>query len=139
MGRWIWLGMALLVLVLVYVFQQFSYAQLLDRIFPVGILATYPYAEFVVNKTVRLVLNDLACMAMIYALFREQKYLKVAFFLFLTEVFLILPLYFFVKLSMEGASEISSPMLSQVHRLIVNPLLMFLLMAGFGYQKLKQA
>jgi hypothetical protein len=53
------------------------------------------------------------------------------------EVFLLLPAYFIVKLTLEGDSEISSPLLSQIHRLIVNPLLMFLLMVGFVYQRVR--
>ncbi len=139
MGRWLWLGAALLVLALVYIFQQVSYAHGFNAFLPGYMQVNHPYAVFVVNKTVRLVLNDLACMAMIYAIFRERKYMQVAFMLFLTEVFLILPLYFFFKLGLEGASEISSPLLSQVHRLIVNPLLMFLLMIGFVFQRVGKA
>lgn len=135
MSRWIGLATALLVLALVYIFQQFSYAQWINTFIPENMQISHPYAMFVVNKTVRLVLNDLACLAIIYFIFRERKYMQVAFLLFLVEVFLILPIYFFIKLSMEGVSEISSPLLSQVHRLIVNPLLMFLLMMGFAFQR----
>jgi hypothetical protein len=40
-----------------------------------------------------------------------------------------------IKLGWEGDSEISSPLLSFVHRLIVNPLLMFVLMAGLVLQR----
>jgi exosortase F-associated protein len=92
---------------------------------------------FIVNKTLRLVLNDAACFIFIYALFQEQKYLRVAFFVFLVELVILLPLYFILKLSIEGNSEISSPLLSQIHRLIINPTLMILLIIGFFYQRLK--
>jgi exosortase F-associated protein len=74
---------------------------------------------------------------LIYAWFKERKYLTLSFYLFLVEVGLLLPIYFIVKLSLEGDSEISSPLLSQIHRLIVNPLLMFLLMVGFIYQRVR--
>lgn len=94
-----------------------------------------PNVVFIVNRTFRLILNDLACLLIIYVLFREKKYLKLSFLVFLVELFLILPLYLAVKLSLEGDSEISSPLLSQVHRLIVNPTLMLLLIIGFFYQK----
>jgi exosortase F-associated protein len=73
----------------------------------------------------------------IWAVFQEQKYVKVAWYVFLIEVLVILPVYFAIKLSLEGDSEISSPLLSQIHRMIVNPMLMFLLMAGFFYQRMK--
>jgi exosortase F-associated protein len=75
-------------------------------------------------------------MVIIWTLFQQTKFLKAAFLVFLVELLIILPLYFTVKLSLEGDSELSSPFLSQIHRMIVNPLLMFLLMIGFLYQKL---
>lgn len=137
MKRSILIGGALLVLVLVFVFQRFNYAVVLTSCLPEGFRVTGPYTVFVVNKTIRLVLNDVACMVLIYAWFKERKYLTLSFYLFLVEVFLLLPAYFIVKLTLEGDSEISSPLLSQIHRLIVNPLLMFLLMVGFVYQRVR--
>jgi exosortase F-associated protein len=132
-----WIGGALLVLVLVFVFQRFNYAVVLTSFLPEGLQITQPNTIFMVNKTIRLVLNDVACMVLIYAWFKERKYLTLSFYLFLVEVGLLLPIYFIVKLSLEGDSEISSPLLSQIHRLIVNPLLMFLLMVGFIYQRVR--
>lgn len=137
MKRSIWIGGALFVLVLVFVFQRFNYAVALTSFLPEGLQITQPNTVFIVNKTIRLVLNDVACMVLIYAWFKERKYLAISFYLFLVEVFLLLPIYFLVKLSLEGDSEISSPLLSQIHRLIVNPLLMFLLMVGFVYQRVR--
>jgi exosortase F-associated protein len=127
---------ACLILIAVYVGQQVSYAAALNVILPEAMHMVHPYTIFIINKTIRLTLNDMACMLLIYALFPGKAYLKVAFWLFLIEVWLILPVYFVIKLNLEGDSEISSPLLSQIHRLIVNPLLMFLLMMGFLYQKI---
>lgn len=139
MNKRILIVFALLLLAAVYIRQQFSYAGAMNAVLPDAWQLTHPYTVFVVNKTVRLILNDMACMVLIYALFSERAYLKVAFWLFLIELLVILPLYFVIKLSLEGDSEISSPLLSQIHRLIVNPLLMFLLMIGFLYQKITQS
>lgn len=97
--------------------------------------SAHPFVIFVLNKTFRLFINDTACFMLIWALFRESKYLRLSFYVFLLETLVILPLYFCVKLSVEGDSEISSPLLSQIHRLIVNPTLMILLMVGFVYQR----
>jgi exosortase F-associated protein len=119
------LGLA--ILGLVYVFQRINLAVLLGDF--------HPNVIFVITRTTRLILNDLACFLIIFALFREAKYLKIAFWVFLIELLVILPVYLVIKLSMEGNSEISSPLLSQVHRLIVNPMLMILLIIGFIYQK----
>ena len=115
------------ILGLVYVFQRINIAGLLGDLSPNGI--------FIINRTARLVVNDMACLLIISGLFKGKNYLKIAFWVFLVELLVILPLYFMVKLSLEGDSEISSPLLSQVHRLVVNPMLMLLLVAGFFYQR----
>ena len=129
------ISVALLVLVLVFIFQRFNYAVVLSSVFPFQI--ENPNTIFVINKTIRLVLNDTACMILIFVWFKKRQHLTLAFYLFLIELFVLLPVYFIIKLSLEGYSEISSPLLSQIHRLIVNPLLMFLLMAGFLYQRIR--
>lgn len=132
------IAISIVILVSVYLLQRFNYADAMNGILPGALQITHPNAIFVVNKTIRLVLNDIACILLIFALFnRSRVHLRIAFYLFLAELFVILPLYFIIKLSFEGDSELSSPLLSQVHRLIVNPLLMFLLIVGFMIQRLK--
>ncbi|GAB1446299.1 hypothetical protein MASR2M41_20650 [Flammeovirgaceae bacterium] len=101
-----------------------------------GILSGSENQVFIVNRTTRLVINDLLCMALIYGLFANKNYLKLAFYLFLVEILLILPIYLVIKLHWEGTSEISSPLLSPIHRMIVNPLLMVLLMVALYYQQM---
>lgn len=118
-----------MLLVAVYVFQRVNLAIL------VGFNTANPNVVFIANRTVRMLLNDIACFLLIYAIFQERKYLKVAFWVFLAELMIILPAYLMLKLRLEGDSEISSPLLSQIHRLIVNPTLMMVLIAGFLYQK----
>lgn len=137
MKRYFILGLALLLILLVYLFQRGSYANLWNMIAPDLVSIKSPNGIFIFNRCVRLILNDLACMVIIWFFFREPKYLKAAFMVFLLELFVVLPLYFIIKLSLEGDSELSSPWLSQIHRIIVNPLLMFLLMIGFVYQRLQ--
>lgn len=117
------------VLALVYVFQGVNY---IHFFFPNEI---NPNIIFIFNRTLRLLINDLLCVILIFVLFEEKKYVKAAFLILVIELVIILPSYFLIKLKMEGNSEISSPLLSQVHRLIVNPMLMFILIAGFYYQK----
>ncbi len=124
-------------LLTVYLFQRTSYAEVMNLFLPETFQLTNPKSVFIINKTVRLGLNDLGCMIFIYAVFEKRMYLQASFYLFLIELFVLLPVYLIIKLSSEGTSELSSPLLSQIHRLIVNPLLMFLLMVGFVYQRLK--
>ena len=121
------------VLVLVFLFQKFSYYHFFAGI--VGYSGhVHEYTVFIINKTTRLLINDTTCLVLIYALFYNTKYIRLGAFVQLIEMFLILPAYFIVKLNLEGDSEISSPLLSQFHRLIVNPTLMILLIIGFFYQ-----
>jgi exosortase F-associated protein len=136
MKRYILLGFALLALVLIYLFQRISYADILNSILPEILEIRNPNPVFIFNRVIRLILNDAACMVIIWAVFQQTKFLRAAFLVFVVELLIILPLYFAIKLSLEGDSELSSPFLSQIHRIIVNPLLMFLLMIGFLYQKL---
>jgi len=118
----------------VYLFQHVSYAGVLNYILPYALRIENTYVVFSFNRMVRVLLNDFACLFLIHLIFKERKYVRVAFFVFIIEMLVILPVYLFIKLYTEGTSEISSPLLSQVHRMIVNPLLMFLLMIGFFYQ-----
>lgn len=118
-----------LILVSVYLFQRFDYTSL------VATGTWHPNVVFIVNRTMRLIFNDVACMLLIFAIFQRRQYLVVAFYVFLFELVILLPVYFIIKLSLEGDSEISSPLLSFIHRLIVNPMLMVVLIGGFFYQK----
>lgn len=121
-------------LVMVFVFQRFDYFGFIQSLFRFS-NSIWPYTAFVVNKVIRFLINDSICIFFIYVLFKERKYLHVAFYLFMVELFIILPLYFWIKLSTEGDSELSSPLLSQIHRLIINPTLMILLIVSLLYQK----
>lgn len=95
----------------------------------------HPDARFVFNKTLRFLLNDLACLMLIIAIFNDRKHLQIGFLLFLAELTVLLPIYFLLKLSYEGPDESSSPLLSQLHRMIVNPLLMIILISALYYQR----
>lgn len=123
------IGASLLGLVVIYVFQQANYFYF----FFSGVFSAN--TVFIFNRTFRLVANDLLCVVLISVLFEKKEYVRVAFLLFAFELVIVMPLYFWIKLTLEGDSEISSPLLSQVHRLIVNPMLMVILIAGFYYQK----
>jgi exosortase F-associated protein len=124
---------SLLLLSCVYVLQHFDYLNTFLSLF--GTSPATPVTTFIINKTFRLILNDFLCFGLIYSLFGERKYIRIAFFVFCFELFIILPVYFVFKLALEGTSEISSPLLSQIHRLVVNPMLMLILIIGFYFQR----
>lgn len=135
MKRYALMVLAMLILLMVYVFQKVSYAGIVNFILPESLAISHPYGVFIFNRIIRLIINDSACLLLIWTLFGQIKYMKAAFIIFLIELFILLPFYFVLKLNLEGVSEVSSPMLSQIHRIVVNPLLMFILIIGFYYQK----
>lgn len=127
---------AILILSSVYIFQRINVFLLILNLFSLELSSFPSYTSFVFNKTLRLALNDLACFMVIWSIFQERKHVRLAWFVFLLEILVILPLYLFIKLSVEGDTEISSPLLSQIHRMVVNPTLMLLLILGMLYQKM---
>jgi exosortase F-associated protein len=124
--RWIIGAFAISLLAATYLFQRLDISSLLGSF--------SSNMRFVLNKSIRFIANDIACLLLISAVFNKPAYLRLSSVFFIGEMFILLPLYFVLKLSLEGDTEISSPLLSQLHRMIINPLLMIVLMMGFFYQ-----
>ena len=68
----------------------------------------------------------------------QRKYVLIGFIVQLIGLFIVLPVYLYIKLSLEGDSEISSPLLSFVHRIVIHPIMVLLLIPAFYYQESKQ-
>lgn len=98
----------------------------------------HPLVYFSFHRGIRLLLNDLLMLALLAGWFNSRSVLQLAILVQVVDFFLLLPLYLIVKLSMEGDLEISSPLLSQFHRLIVNPTLMILLIPAIYFQRYHQ-
>ena len=116
-----------------YIFQRINYGLLISS--AVGVDSPTENGIFILNKTIRLLANDAICTAMIFSVFKEKSYRQLTAAVFLIEVAVVLPIYLLLKLTLEGTSEISTPLLSFIHRLIVNPTLMILTGMALGYQK----
>lgn len=116
-----------------YVFQRFNYGLIL--LTTIGVFEPSENLIFILNKTIRLVANDIICMTMIFSIFKEKAYRQLTAVVFLVEVALVLPIYLLLKLKIEGTSEISTPLLSFIHRLVINPTLMILTGIALAYQK----
>lgn len=125
--------LAILMLVVMYMLQRTNYCELLYGIIDIDLPSAN--AQFIFNRTLRFLINDLSVILLIYVIFESRGLVKIAFFVQLFGLFVVLPLYFYFKLTLEGTSEISSPLLSFIHRIIVNPILMLLLIPAFYYQK----
>lgn len=116
---------------LIYLFQH------TDFLFLVTGKAFISEYHFIFNRMIRILVNDSCMLVLIYAIFQDQKAVKLAFYIQLIDLFVLFPVYLMLKLPGEGVSELSSPFLSQFHRLIVNPTLMVLLIGGIYYQKVR--
>ena len=131
--RLLMMAAAITGLALVFLFQR---ADILDLC---NTCAFHPYTHFAVRKIVRVLLNDSFMLLFIHALFLDQRVTKLAWYVQLIDTLVLLPVYLFVKLYYEGDTEISMPLLSQLHRLIVNPTLMVLLIPAVYYQQSRAA
>jgi exosortase F-associated protein len=89
-------------------------------------------AKFLINRTIRFFINDLLAILLIYALFAERKYVVFAFWVqLLGVVFLLLP-YFVLKIEFPSYN---GPLINFLHRIILNPTIMLLLIPAFYYQQ----
>ena len=132
--------MAVLLLILMYMLQRLNYCALLFSAFSLpdgqaGFQLPSDNFQFIFNRTIRYIINDLSVILLIFVLFQNRALTQVAFALQLFGLIVILPIYFYIKLSLEGPTEISSPLLSFIHRIVVNPILMLLLIPAFFYQQ----
>ncbi len=89
-------------------------------------------AIFLVNRTIRFLLNDLLTIGLIFALFAERKYVLFAIWVQLAGVVLFLVPYYILKLYYPGYN---GPLISFLHRLILNPTLLLLLIPAFYFQR----
>ena len=122
--------LAILGLLVIYLNQRFSYIEL----FAQGSTLS-PNFIFAFNRTARFILNDLLAISLIWALFLNRKYMLLAFSVQAIGLLVVLPSYLFLKLSLEGDSEISSPLLSFLHRIIIHPVLILLLIPAFIFRQ----
>src|SRR5688572_368960 len=131
--RSFWLGLAVGGLAAIFLFQQVDV---------VGLFCdcnVSPNVRFAIRKFIRVLLNDTFMLLLIHAWFFDSRITRIAWYIQLIDTLILLPLYLLIKLSTEGDSEISSPLLSQFHRLIVNPTLMVLVIPAVYYERLTRS
>ena len=86
---------------------------------------------FISNKTFRFVLNDAFMIGVIYSLFHQRKFVLFALAVQVAGIVLLLLPYFILKLYFHTGN---GPLVSFLHRLILNPTLMILLIPAFWLQ-----
>lgn len=141
--RWIYLVTGIIGLFIVYLFQAYLdfYSVLIEWEAPEYLSYSTNYqsvhvVSFTVNKVCRYLLNDVCAIAIIYGLFGEQKFVKFAFYVMLFGLVILVPAYL-ILFFLQPAGY--SSMISHLHRLVMNPVLMMLLIPAFYYQNSRTA
>ncbi len=124
--RWVLGILSISGLLLIFLFQQFDWSAL------IGLNDLRKIERFVINRSVRFVVNDVLGVLLVLALFGKKKLAVIAIYVqILGLVFLMIP-YVILKLNYPSYN---GPMINFLHRLILNPLLIYLLVFFFWYQK----
>jgi exosortase F-associated protein len=124
--RWLLGVISVSGLLLIFLFQRFDWSALLGP----GDLKKIE--RFVINRSVRFVINDVLGVLLVLSLFGRKKLAIIAVYVqVLGFIFIMIP-YVILKLNYPSYN---GPMISFLHRLILNPLLIYLLVFFFWYQK----
>lgn len=126
--RLILIFISLLCLGIIFIGQNFDYSSLFFQ-------DTSPKWHFIVNRLVRFLLNDNLMLLLIYALFYERKYVKFGLAVELFGFFFLLIPYFVLRYEF----SINPMYISFIHRLIINPTLMLLLIPAIYIQRTKRS
>ncbi len=129
------IAFAFIGLALVYVGQKkLFYDPFLDFIYN-PVTDNYPNLEttkYVFSKLFRFLLNDSLAILIIYGFFGPGKYVKFAAYILLFGLVVLLPLYLVLVIFFYPETYLY---LNHLHRLVLNPVLMMLLIPAFYSQK----
>lgn len=110
-------------LLLLFLFQRINFAAMLHL--------DGATAMFIFNKTLRFVVNDVLMIGIIFSLFAQKRFILFALAVQVIGIVFILIPYFVLKLYFHTGN---GPLISFLHRLILNPTLMALLIPAFWLQ-----
>ena len=120
-----------LVLVASYHYRDLSWTQLLTS--GQAVAATEPAlsSSAILNKVLRYLVNDMAALGIIYALFAKPSYVRLGWWIMWFGLGFLLPLYYLGLWLLPPSQHIA---LSYLHRLVMNPVLLMLLIPALYYQ-----
>lgn len=87
---------------------------------------------YVGSKVLRYIVNDGFALLMLWGLFGNKRYMRFAVLVFLFGFLVLLPLYLILTLHYYYSAY---AFLNHLHRLVLNPVLMMLLIPAFYYQQ----
>jgi exosortase F-associated protein len=113
-------------LLAIFVYQQFDVSPYLPGEFS-------RIEKFLLNRTIRFVINDILAMGLLYAIFPFRQYMMFAVIVQILGLVLFLIPYFILKLYLPSYN---GPLINFLHRIILNPIIMLLLIPAFYYQRM---
>jgi len=114
-------------LIIIFLFQRLDVAAWLG-------IDSGNITRFIVNRSIRFLLNDLLTIGLIFSIFYERKYVMFAIVVQVFGLIVFLIPYFVLKVHYPSYN---GPLLSFLHRLILNPTLLLLLIPAFYFQRKK--
>jgi exosortase F-associated protein len=123
--RMLLIFISLTALGIIFITQRFDYSLLIS-----DDLSTQN--QFIINRIIRFLLNDNLVLLLIYAIFYDRKYVKFGLAVEAFGFFFLLVPYFILRFN----SPIDHMYISFIHRLIINPTLMVLLIPAIYIQRI---
>ena len=119
------------VLVVSYHYRDLSWITLITS--GQAVAATDPALSWsaILNKVLRYLVNDMAALGIIYALFAKPSYVRLGWWIMWFGLGFLLPLYYLGLWLLPPSQGIA---LSYLHRLVMNPVLLMLLIPALYYQ-----
>ena len=88
------IGISIGALITIYLTQDFDYTTVIISNDVVDV-----NSQFIINRTIRYILNDFSVILLLWALFENRKLIKLALFIQIIGLIVILPIYFYIKLT----------------------------------------
>jgi exosortase F-associated protein len=126
--RWAYILFALAGMLLVYLFQNINISAY------IGINEWPNY--FLVNRIVRFILNDFFAILLLWGIFQKREYVILGLWVQLFGVVFVLIPYLILKVAYPGYWGV---LISFLHRLVINPLLILILIPALWYMENKSA
>jgi exosortase F-associated protein len=124
-SRWVLGIISVTGLILIFVFQRINWSDWLH--------GSYSSIQiFLINRSVRFVLNDICAVLLVAALFGRRNHVVIAIYVQIIGLVVILIPYIILKINYPSYN---GPMVSFLHRLVLNPLLIYLLIFFFWYNE----
>ena len=112
-------------LLAVFIFQHLDVARIFWEV-------SSPLNRFIINRSIRFLFNDIFATLLVLAVFGRRKYVVIAIVVQCLGIFVVLMPYMLLKVHAPGYN---GPLISFLHRLVLNPVLIYILIFFFWAQE----